>query len=435
MSTAMPAAHRPDPLATTRRSPRGRRRLLPSLPPLESLWFQFVANQWGQTPGVLAGWPTQEVANATSIFRGVARASREQRLGHTNDGLRIYAGGHHVQRDLGSWLPPEGEPPAAYARRMRRRAPDGVMITVEDFQLHAPALWFATRRLFEGLFARVGLPRQRATLLGCFGDFLEVPYGVHPASAHNFLVVAAGSSAVRVWPAAAFAGAGEQWRHRTDYRQRSSQSILLEGTAGDILYWPAGWWHAWEGSARRDSAGINVLVFPEPQWDRGSLAPLAALLEQPLAAAARESSGLESIAPRLMAVARSQALRQVARIAALDHLTASGFAPVPDAARVPGLTAQQVVRGVEGACIVCRPWSRTAAHCSANGRSFLAPRHATVGMLFEWAGSRAPATVARVAARFSSRDGLSHAEVRAVLQKLYELRALAVARDGNAKHQ
>ena len=42
--------------------------------------------------------------------------------------------------------------------------------------------------------------------------------------------------------------------------------------------------------------------------------------------------------------------------------------------------------------------------------------------------------VARVAARFSSRDGLSHAEVRAVLQKLYELRALTVALNGNSTH-
>jgi hypothetical protein len=90
-----------------------------------------------------------------------------------------------------------------------------------------------------------------------------MPYGMHPARAHNFLVIAEGRASVRVWPHARFNPNSGTWLHRTDYSSLLGRSLLLEGRSGDILYWPAGSWHVNEGFTRTMSVGLNILLFPQ----------------------------------------------------------------------------------------------------------------------------------------------------------------------------
>lgn len=231
--------------------------------PIDQLWPPFIERHWNRGPAVLRGWPAHGLASRVDIVQGLARIGGKQHRGRLSTRFHVRMGDRSVERDPESWLPQRGELGPEYARRVGARAGDGVIVAAEDFQLHSPDVASAVRRFTAGLMARTGSTTHHARILACFGNYLEMPYGMHPARAHNFLVVVAGRTSVRVWPPATFKTNSVTWLHRTDYKSIVGRSRLLEGRPGDILYWPAGSWHVNEGYTRTMSVGLNILLFPE----------------------------------------------------------------------------------------------------------------------------------------------------------------------------
>ncbi len=235
---------------------------------LDHRWAHFLDAQWNVAPGVLRGWPVRRLSSQGGIVRGFARIARQHRSGRLSTGVHVYTGRGEAANDVGRWLPRAAEPAARYFRRICSSDRNGVVVAAEDYQRHSPAVDTAVQRFLEGLTARIGAGSQRTRVLACLGNFLELPYGLHPSGAHNFLVVGDGRATVRVWARGAFRGARARWLHRTDYASMLDGSVLLDGRAGDILYWPAGSWHVNEGTTRRPSFGVNILLFPQRERAR-----------------------------------------------------------------------------------------------------------------------------------------------------------------------
>ena len=85
-------------------------------------------------------------------------------------------------------------------------------------------------------------------------------FRLHKDAQDVFTFIIAGWRRFLLWPFDTFAGiAGLGAKERrlprllyeVDYEAYRSQSVVLEASAGDLLYWPAEWWHVGESNGER----------------------------------------------------------------------------------------------------------------------------------------------------------------------------------------
>jgi hypothetical protein len=109
----------------------------------------------------------------------------------------------------------------------------------------------------DSLYGHIGIPRG-----GCNPDLFMMNHKVsffrlHKDAEDVFTFVVAGKRRFLLWPFDAFAGTAglgasdgrmSHLLFDVDYEKYRSQAVVLEATAGDLLYWPAEWWHVGESN-------------------------------------------------------------------------------------------------------------------------------------------------------------------------------------------
>lgn len=105
------------------------------------------------------------------------------------------------------------------------------------------------------LFGRTGIPRGGCNMNIFMMNHEESFFRLHKDNEDVFTFVVKGRRRFLLWPFETFAGiAGlnaSQSRvphllFEVDYQAYRSQAVVLEAAAGDLLYWPAEWWHVGE---------------------------------------------------------------------------------------------------------------------------------------------------------------------------------------------
>jgi hypothetical protein len=309
---------------------------------------------------------------------------------------------------------------------------------VDDYHVHDDLVWRRVRQFLRGLYGVTGLPGEEATMTLFLGNYARTPFGLHRGRSANFMFVVDGLKRIRAWPDEFFRGKPDM-TNRLDYEPYNDASVVLDARPGEVIFWPASYWHIGEDAGGL-SIAISLALFMEPQPG----ADLARTIEQaiaqrPGAADRRRQAAGDRITPEVRRDLR--ALQQIgrgpslARALAADHLnrmTGAGFARVPPPAPARTLGDDDVVGGDPDFAV---RWTRLGDEliCSANGHAFALPDDPRMPELLRRLSSTDPVRVGDLIARYAgmlTRGAVeftaSRREVRALLERLLALRAITV---------
>lgn len=186
---------------------------------------------------------------------------------HRRVRLRVYAG--ERAETVGAEHHPRAEDVtiAGWLRRLAAHSGE-CGVVVNDLQAACPDAWWFMRRVLAGIFAATGFPPAGASLELFAGAYHRGFFGVHKDDQDVVTFVLEGRKRFLLWPFEYFAGrpdfpsgGGERGHIFTnlDPGPHRADALVLEGGPGDLLFWPAEWWHLAEGDgAHATSLGLGL---------------------------------------------------------------------------------------------------------------------------------------------------------------------------------
>jgi hypothetical protein len=309
---------------------------------------------------------------------------------------------------------------------------------VDDYHVHDDLVWRRVRQFLRGLYGITGLPGEEAKMTLFLGNYARTPFGLHRGRSANFMFVVDGLKRIRAWPDKFFRGKPDM-TNRLDYERYNDASVVLDARPGEVIFWPASYWHIGE-DAGGPSIAISLALFMEPQPG----ADLAQTLEQEIATRStggrprrtRAGKGIAAGVQRdlrtLRAIAHGPSLARALAADRLNRVTGAGFIRVPPAAPARVLAAGDVVRGDPEFPL---RWVTVGDEivCSANGHAIAVPADPRMPGLLRRLTSSEPLRVGDLMARYSGtvRRGAveftaSRREIRTLLERLLALRAITV---------
>lgn len=407
-----------------------------SLP--DAFWSGFHRRVWGRRGTVLPGPAGLPLASADQVFASLVAASEHWTGANRTFIPEFFVEHAQLLTDVHRLLPikADGSVKGWTARVTSLLGGRRFGFVVDDYHVHDALVWRRVREFVRGLYAITGLPGEdvKATLF--LGNYARTPFGLHRGRSDNFMFAVDGLKRIRAWPDAFFRGKPDL-TNRLDYEPYNGDSVLLDARPGEIIYWPASYWHIGE-DADGPSIAISLALFMEPQPG----ADLAQTIEQEIATRSAghrrgRRVGAEGALPdvsrdlrALRRIAQGPSLQRALAADRLNRVTGAGFSRVPPAAALRPLGDDEIVRG-DADCPV--RWNRVGDDivCSASGHAFALPAHPRLPALLRRLGSPAPIRVGDVVARYSGtarRGGVefiaSGREVRTLLERLLSLRAI-----------
>jgi hypothetical protein len=174
---------------------------------------------------------------------------------------RLYRGSELVA-DVEAFLPTASDASwDSYLRRLsdQTESPDwGLCLT--DPQLSSAKIFRRLLTFLDSLYRNIGMPCG-----GCSPDLFMMNHKVsffrlHKDAQDVFTFIISGWRRFLLWPFDIFSTVAGMEAHQSrephrlvdvDHEAYRSQATVLEGTAGDLLYWPAEWWHVGESNGER----------------------------------------------------------------------------------------------------------------------------------------------------------------------------------------
>ncbi|WP_432937855.1 JmjC domain-containing protein [Kribbella sp. CA-253562] len=269
-------------------------------------WAEFAEHYWDERPVLIRGvQPVPFVAK--EVFAAAVRAQES-----SYDGHRAPTAQFTVERtQQGERL--ELLPTAAddsferYEQRLADRLGDrGYALIVSGFHAFDRELWSREREFFAGLWAQVGLPLTGAITTMFHGNYDHSPVGVHKDRFATFMFGLRARKRMRFW-------AERPWREPVstvvDYARFVPESFAVEVEPGDLLYWPAGYYHVGENCGRSPATSVNIGVPRDEHKIEYELEDLLADLDPHLLV--RSGARLDRLARGITAPARVAAPDQV----------------------------------------------------------------------------------------------------------------------------
>jgi hypothetical protein len=405
-----------------------------------AFWSGFHRRFWGRRGTVLSNPAGMPLVSADHVFARLVAASE-----HWGGADRSFVPEFFVEHaqaltDIDRFLPTKADGSVAgWSARVTTLLQGRTFgFVVDDYHVHDELVWRRVREFVRGLYDVTGLPGEEAKMTLFLGNYARTPFGLHRGRSDNFMFAVDGIKRIRAWPDEFFRGKPDM-TNRLDYDRYNDASVLLEARPGDVIYWPASYWHIGE-DAGGPSIAISLALFMDPQPG----ADLAQTLEQEIATRSvgahrrrvRVGARIESDVRRdlrtLQQIARGPSLARALAADRLNRVTGAGFVrvPLPAPARAP--EDGDIVRGE--ADFPMR-WVTVGDEivCSANGHAFALPDDPRMPGLLRRLSSTDPLRVGDLIARYSgtvTRGAVeftaSRREVRALLERLLALRAITV---------
>lgn len=415
-------------------------------------WDAFVTRHWDRHPVLVRNATARPPFTEDEAFVAAAAGC----AGPTPAGQPHFTVGRDQQQDVTPYLPRATGHPVrpsdgsfdAYDKRLadqlggRRYA-----LLVSLLHCHAFPLWQRETAFFAPLWERVGLPGSSAITTLFHGNYENSPVGVHKDRFATFMYVLRGRKRMRFWP-------GRPWTEPVtsmlDYDPYREQSLAVDAEAGDLLYWPATFYHVGEvaddgtagGATDRPATSVNVGIPreqhraefdlqrfldpraaqalplpppPEPHSPEPLLAPDDSTPEGSGARGVRDlPDALGAALERLRAGTTAPAVQRREAAMSLECWTGGGFLPAPPPVPVedaPPLPAQARVR------------ARTPVRWADCGEVRLYAAHGHVAAT-DLPGAQLAALLDRLDSPTPVPGGVDAAEVRHILATLDRFRAL-----------
>ena len=318
---------------------------------------------------------------------------------------------------------------------------------VSSFHTFDAAVWSRERAFFAGLWDVVGLPLTGAITTLFHGTYEHSPVGVHKDRFATFMFGLRGRKRMRFWPRRPW---DEPVSTKVDYAGHRGESFTADVGPGDLLYWPAAYYHVGESATAAPATSVNVGVprdehhvgyeletlladlDPNRLTGRSSLDDLLPLHDVPVTAPGPGVDGLLSptlpeglTAPVETLHAFAQPDRMARRVTAvsLRRWTAGGFEPVPAAAPPRSLAGSDLLRTDHHARIFWATDSDGGTLFAANGHHARTPlEHRHLYQLTQALTATGPVAVAVLLGAVS--PGVQRDAACALLQQLESFGAL-----------
>lgn len=344
----------------------------PDLHIRESLdWAAFVRDDWDRRPVLFKGVAHGRPFALDEVFRSALAAtarSRRRLPGEPDNSLVTLD--RLQQLDPTPWMPRrEDGSMAGYRQRMLEALDERrYALVISAFHSYRFALWRSEREFFAPLWRHAGLPITGAITTLFHGNYESTPVGVHRDRFATFMIPVEGRKRMRFWTARPWADAVSTL---PDYRGHLAGSFVVEAEPGDVLYWPADYYHVGESIGGGVATSVNLgvprtehrpvyeledLLVDIGQADAlidPSAQLLRALMRDDVPVSARDAIDADGVLADQLPLALAQAWRLsaqltdpralAARIGALSlqRLSAGGFEPVPPRRRARALTPAQ----------------------------------------------------------------------------------------------
>jgi hypothetical protein len=407
-------------------------------------WDRFVDRRWERAPARLPARLGGPPIRPDDAFRAAAAACAPFRAGTRFRALpdvRFFAGDAQI-RAPGALLPgPRDRAVDDYHRRIARQ------LGGERFQLFIDQplvvdfpLWAGVRDWITDLVARVGVPVLPIACDLAIGNAARTPRGLARRPHHAVLaLVLRGRVRVRLWERLW----GDPPNELVDFDRHEGEAVTLEAAAGDVLYWPARFWHIEQHVGRAADASMLLRLWIPTRGARSTdvvKEVLADLLdgaldqdgavpflpfpprgEAPAAPLARAAAGLAELS-------RAPALARALRVVWARRVSACGLEPVP--------AAREAARPLDLSDLVRADPRGRPVRMPAGGGEWI---WAVNGHAFALAGQRVAARVLRrldgggpvpVADLCRAEGGGWSAGARALVDELHRLRAIDVVDPG-----
>ncbi|MGY1495126.1 JmjC domain-containing protein [Streptomyces sp. QTS52] len=416
----------------------------------EFSWSIFVERYWDRSPVLFRSLPRSPAPFAAGeVFRAAVHGSRSARVdGRMPSHVQFTV--ERVQRDISDDLLPATEDGSfdAYDTRLAARL-DGRRhaLVVNSFHTFDAAVWTRERAFFAGLWDVVGLPLTGAITTLFHGTYEHSPVGVHKDRFATFMFGLRGRKRMRFWPRRPW---DEPVSTKVDYAAHNRESFTADVGPGDLLYWPADYYHVGESATAAPATSVNVGVprdehhvgyelealladlDPNRLTGRSSLDNLLPLHDVPVTAPGPGVDGLLSptlpeglTAPveSLYAFAQPDRIARRVTTVSLRRWTAGGFEPVPTAAPPRPLADTDRLRADHHAHIFWAPDSDGGTLCATNGHHTRTPlEHRDMNRLAQALTATGPVRVSVLVGAVS--PGAQRDAARALLQQLESFGAL-----------
>lgn len=416
-------------------------------------WAHFAAHHWEKSP-LLIKQPFGPLVTSAHLFDGLVKASEQYRAGYRDIPFRFCIESAEQLAEVGRYLPELADGSVAgYAARITEKLGGRCFgLLVNEYQSCDAQVYLNLREFLRGLYQRVGVPVYLSEAVVFLGDYDKTPFGVHQDPGATFSFVIAGRKTVRAWPDEAFRDRPEI-SHNLHYEKFLDSAITLEGEAGDLMYWPSSYWHVAECRGGL-SMTLNLAMYMKRYPERHVFRHVMRMLEQRLPA----SNGVDLFSPhpahpqarvgklpKLMKTAdaaleglkRDPQLKQTMRVEWMNRVTGFGFFEVPPPLADAALDNDAVVVGNPHYPIVWLPGEDAEVVCSANGHAFSVAAHPHIVKLLNRLNQPRPSRVADLIKKYAGTVKVDSVEfeacpedVRAVLTKLYSLRAITTVDGG-----
>ncbi|MGW4382426.1 JmjC domain-containing protein [Kitasatospora sp. NPDC004531] len=406
-------------------------------------WDEFTARYWDRRPVLIkavrpAPFELREVFAAATT---ATRAPDPYRMPPTAQ----FAVGRFQQTEPAAWFPrTEDGAFDGYRRRLDAELAafsqeNRYALTVHAFHAFHAAQWERQRAFFDPLWERVGLPLSGAITTLFHGNYEHTPVGVHQDRFATFMFALEGRKRMRFWRERPWT---EPVSTKLDYQAHLADSFTAEPEPGDLLYWPARYYHVGESVDGATATSVNVGV-PRKEhraaYDVDDLLldnapdamvdPDAALLRLPAPTAPLTVSepptdgalpeALSQTLRLLQAYGDPDRTRQRATTVSLANWSAGGLSPVPPPEPPRPLADTTTLRARTR--ILYEP-AGPVLLCAANGHVLRTPltRHQAEPLLRRLAAPH-PTPVAEL---LSPLPPATHPAARHLLQTLESFRAL-----------
>jgi 50S ribosomal protein L16 3-hydroxylase len=233
-------------------------------------WGRLMAESWGRKPALFknafAGpiWELQIFFDMLLELRSaVERGKPANVIFFDQSGSAIFGGitSQRLKSSLETLLPTSEEPDLkTYLDRLTRDPKYAEFgIFVESAHEFVP-IWRPISKILDQIYHYIDLPRVPLNTDVWIGNYKQTPIGAHKDPLDNMMLMVSGTKRIRLWD-------DPFWREMVDvehdrqpfrdYGALISQSITFELEAGDLLYWPASYWHVGEGGSDY-SVSINI---------------------------------------------------------------------------------------------------------------------------------------------------------------------------------
>jgi len=357
-----------------------------------AVWRKFARKFWQKRPTVLRQLFRSPLFQAEEVFVAIRRAATDDGAPRTVWVDRAYV---PSPRDR-AHLPSDRD--RSFAEYCQRLAPTTELCVVQyGIQRFAPEVWMRARQFLLGVVNVVGLP-TKADIDVFYGKYRATPRGPHTDAASNFSFVIEGRKKMLLWPPSYFeehhveviGNGGEGMNDIADsrsYHEFAKDAVVLEGGAGDVLYWPSSYWHMAVSDDLEPTMALNIGLYVGQKT--------FAILPDIAAFALREiltgrSEPIETYTVRgkaiggriqmlpdeyrfLLTTLRSQPLSLAIKKNWLRHLSALAFKTFPPPENNVELVDQDILLGRPECPIVWMPAGGGRLLFAANGACFIRP--------------------------------------------------------------